>query len=71
MHAAKLLSDEEVFALEDCIADFIEVQSDVERVTMDLVHSNRTVAKLHKLVALSEQLKADSAFSRQARRKYV
>ena len=57
--------------MEDAVADFVEARSQVEWVSMDLVHSHPAVSKLHKLVALSESLHADGAFARQARRKYV
>ena len=72
MHAAELLSDEEMFALEDAVADFLEARSEAELVGATMgVHSHPAVGKLHKLVALSESLQADGAFARQARRKYV
>ena len=64
MHAAKLLSDDEMFALEDLCADYVELQSSVGVVVKEMT-------SLHKLVALSEKLAGDSAFARQARRKFT
>jgi hypothetical protein len=72
VHAAKLLSDDELYALEDMVADFVEFESSIGVVvTLEIVHGNESASKLLKLVALSERLVADSAFARQARRKYV
>ena len=50
LHAAQLLSDEELFALEDCMADFIEARAAVDVVTMETVNTVRAVGKMHKLV---------------------
>ena len=70
LHAAQLLSDEELFALEDCMADFIEARAAVDVVTMETVNTVRAVGKMHKLVSLSEGL-GDPALARQLRRKFV
>ena len=67
MHAAQLLSDEELFALEDTVADYVEPSMGV----ITLEAPMRAADKLVKLVALSEHIAADGAFSRQARRKYL
>ena len=56
MHAAKLLSDDELFSIEDVIAD-LEVGSDDTRVGQ--------------LIALSSRMVGDAAFSRQIRRKIL
>ena len=67
-----LLSDEELFAMEDCVADFLEARAACDVVTAEIVHANAEVmGKLHKLVALSEGLAHDSMFARQLRRKFV
>ena len=72
LHAAQLLSDEELFAVEDCIADFVEARAAYDVVTAEIVHANAAVmGKLHKLVALSEGLAHDSMFARQLKRKFV
>ena len=70
LHAEKLLSDDELYALEDMVADFVEYES-AGAVTHATVHANENASKLQKLVALSERITADAAFARQARRKYV
>ena len=71
MHAAKMLSDDELFAVEDCVADFVEARASCEVVTMETVNTNRAVAKAHKLVALAEAMSGDAMFARQLRRKFV
>ena len=71
MHAAKMLSDDELFAVEDCVADFVEARAAGEVVTMEIVHANRAVGKAHKLVALAEAMPGDAMFARQLRRKFV
>ena len=73
VHAAKLLTDEEFFSLEDLCADGGELRSAVEtmsKVTMLSTPAFEPVAKLFKLVCLSEQMQSDAAFARQARRKF-
>ena len=71
LHAAQLLGDEELFALEDAVADYVELQSSMGVITLEAAHAIRAADKLVKLVALSEHIAADGAFSRQARRKYL
>ena len=71
MHAAQMLSDDELFALEDCVADFVEAKASCEVVTMETVNTVRAVGKAHKLVALSEAMPGDGMFARQLRRKFV
>ena len=71
LHAAQLLSDEELFALEDCMADFIEAKGTVEVVTADTVNTVRAVGRMHKLISLSEGMPRDAMFARQLRRKLI
>ena len=73
LHQAKLLGDDELYALEDLVADYVELESSMGGValTLETIHANENASKLLKLVGLSEHIAADSAFSRQARRKYV
>ena len=71
LHAAKLLSDEELYALEDCVADFFEATAGFDVVPLSFVHTNDAAGKAHKLVTLSEKMPADAAFARQARRKFM
>ena len=66
MHAAQLLTDDEVFALEDIVADFIALGL----VTAEMA-SAHAAAKLLQLVRLSEGIASDGSFARQARRKFV
>ena len=73
VHVAKLLTDEEFFSLEDLCVDGGELRSAVEtmsKVTMLSTPAFEPVAKLFKLVCLSEQMQSDAAFARQARRKF-
>ena len=70
LHAAKLLSDDELGCLEDCVADGIEATSTCEVVTLEWVQSSEVVSKLHKLIVLSEKMPKDAMFARQARRKF-
>ena len=56
LHAGKLLADEELYAVEDIIAEEDDATED-ERVTA--------------LITLSSKMAADGAFARQLRRKYA
>ena len=80
LRVAELLSDEELFVLEDIVADFVELEAStmpaMRPITLEAVHTSAgdacaPAAKLLKLVALSERLATDAAFARQARRKFV
>ena len=73
LHAAQLLSDDELFGLEDCVADFVEAKCavDVTIVTTETVNALRAVGKVQKLVALSAGMPRDAMFARQLRRKFA
>ena len=72
LHQAKLLGDDELYALEDLVADYVELESSMGvALTLETIRANENASKLLKLVGLSEHIAADSAFSRQARRKYA
>ena len=71
LHAAQLISDDELFSLEDCVADFFEAKAVFEVVTMEVAQTNRAVGKVHKLVVLSEGVAKDAVLARQLRRKFV
>ena len=73
LHAAQLLSDDELFGLEDCVADFVEAKCavDVTIVTTETVNALRAVGKVPKLVALSAGMPRDAMFARQLRRKFA
>ena len=64
IHQAKLLTEEELFTLEDLCADYAELKSTVGTVTKEMT-------TLHKLVGVSEQVAGDAAFARQVRRKFA
>ena len=76
LHVTKLLTDEELFALEDLIADYVELTMSMNDhvITREMIYSLPTVAaasKLDKLVGLSAAMAGDAAFARQARRKFM
>ena len=71
LHDAELLSEEILISIEDTIADFVELTSLMDAVTLETVHSNAGVGKLIKLVALSSNIAADGSFARQLRRKHA
>ena len=76
LHKADLLGDDQLYMLEDVVADFVEFESAMggAAVTLEAVHANenaRNLLKLVKLVGLSERIASDDAFSRQVKRKCV
>jgi hypothetical protein len=80
IHTAKLLADEELYALEDLMADFVELKMTTPGrvVTEQMViafsgsdHGVSPASKLLKLVGLSAAMESDAAFSRQVRRRFL
>ena len=76
LHATKLLTDEELFALEDLVADYVELTASVTDgvITKDMIYAMPTAgvaSKLDKLVGLSAAMAGDAAFARQVRRKFM
>ena len=79
LHAAQLLTDEELYASEDLCADYLELLSSVPNggaLTEDAIfrgvgESYQAAAKLHKLARLSSGMASDAAFSRQLKRKFL
>ena len=71
LHSAKLLSDDELFALEDMITVFAEARAALGAVTMEVVHTNHAAGKVHKLLSVSEAVPRDTMLARQLRRKFV
>ena len=71
LHEAQLLTDDELFVLEDLCADFVELQSTVGSVASRQAMTLGPVAELHKLVVLSEKIPGAAAFARQVKRKFV
>ena len=79
LHAAELLAEAELFAVEDLVADFVELQATVpsggvlsqEAIYSAVGGSCAPAVKLHKLVRLSNKMGSDAAFARQVKRKFV
>eukprot|EP01043_Picozoa_sp_COSAG02_P033922 COSAG02_NODE_2342_length_9101_cov_78.830038_3_plen_135_part_00 len=75
LHAQELLQQDEFFALEDLCADFLETQTAAGGLlTHEIVYSAPAfadVAKLAKLIGVSEGIDSDTSFARQAKRKFV
>jgi len=77
LHTAKLLTDEELFALEDLVADYVDLTMSVADriITRDMIYAmpgvDGVASKLDKLVGLSAAMAGDAAFARQARRKFL
>ena len=73
LHEAGLLLDAALEALEDCVADYVEVCAALGPtvVTVETVRANGPALLVHKLIALSEAIPKDSTFARQVCRKFV
>ena len=71
LHTNKLLPDDVAFWTEDLIADYIELESSMSKLTRDMAQANRVVASMCKLVALSERMELDQALARQLKRKFA
>lgn len=71
LHAASFFSDDELYAIEDMVSDFIEVRSQVGVVTNEASVANPVLGAMKILVALSGSMPSDAAFSRQVRRKFI
>ena len=70
LHTSELLSDDELGAVEDCLADFFEATAGCQHMTMEMASMNRAVRTVLKLIALSEGMTKDTMFARQVRRKF-
>ena len=74
LHASELgdlpPSDDELGAVEDCLADFFEASAGCEHMTMETASMNRAVGTALKLIALSEGMTKDTMFARQVKRKF-
>ena len=74
MHEARLLSDDELFALEDICADYLELKTSTAGVlTHEVAYANPggAAVKLAKMIGLSEGTASDPRCARQLRRKFV
>ena len=76
LHAAQLLSDEELFILEDTMADYVELKLETPMtITREMLQSMKVGATLApakavtKLAGLSSAIAEDSALARQLKRK--
>ena len=66
LHQAKLLTDDEIGALEDCVADYIDCHSSLNPTAVDI---GAAAEKVKTMVGLSEGMAKDSMLARQLRRK--
>ena len=71
LHAARLLSDDELFGLEDCIADFVEAKGSAVDVLAMPLTTISAVGTVCKLAMVSESVAQDAMFARQLRRKFA
>ena len=68
LHEAKLLSDDETGALEDCVADYIDCCSSLNPAAAEI---GAAAEKVKKMVGLSEGMGKDRMLARQLRRKFA
>jgi hypothetical protein len=78
LHAAKLLTDDELFVIEDIVADYVELTMSVtdRLITKDMIYAMPNASmyiarQLDKLVGLSTAMTGEAAFARQLRRKFL
>lgn len=68
--------DDELFAVEDLVADYVELTASVidgviSQSTVHALPTDSVANKLDKLVRLSAAMASDAAFARQTRRKFL
>jgi DNA-binding transcriptional MerR regulator len=68
LHEAKLLTDDEVGALEDCVADYIDCCSSLNPAAAEI---GASADKVKKMIGLSEGMGKDRMLARQLRRKFA
>ena len=68
LHQAKLLTDDEIGALEDCVADYIGFRSSLNPTVTDI---GVVAEKVKQMVGLSEGIGKDGMLARQLRRKFA
>ena len=78
MHSARLLTDETLHTLEDLLADVAEVRCSSSLLSSAAVSSRsmdpaqlQLVAKLDRLIGVSEALLSDASLARQIQRKFA
>lgn len=69
LHQAKLLTDDETFALEDKVVDFIECRSSATVESAEMGASAESTVR--KLVSICEGVSKDAMLARQLRRKFL
>ena len=67
LHQAKLLTDDEIAALENCVADYIDCRSSLNPAAAEI---GVAAEKVKKMVGLSEGMGKDGMLARQLRRKF-
>ncbi len=77
LHSAELLTDEELYMLEDTVADWVALKASMagKTITEAMIYGSlaRTcfaASNLHKLASLSASIVSDAAFARQIRRSF-
>ena len=70
LHAAGLLSEEELFELADAVADALEYKAVVTRLTKEALGGSAAAGQVLKMVVLSEGMASDALLARQLRRKF-
>ena len=77
LHSAELLTDEELYMLEDTVADWVALKASMAGKTITaamiygpLARTCSTASSLHQLVSLSASIVGDAAFARQIRRSF-
>jgi transposase len=68
LHQAKLLTDDEIGALEDCVADYIGFRSSLNPTVTEI---GVVAEKVKQMVGLSEGIGKDGMLARQLRRKFA
>jgi hypothetical protein len=68
LHQAKLLSDDQVGALEDCVADYIDCCASLNPAATEI---SAAAEKVKKMIGLSEGMRKDGMLARQLRRKFA
>ena len=68
LHASDLLTEDQLDALEDVIVEHVEAKALAPTVSEDVAAASHRLARL---VAVSEAMRTDSTFARQARKRFV
>ena len=78
MHDSKLITDEELYAIEDLVVDYAELRSSLagKAITEQMIYSSPGItfggaSKLHKMIGMSTMMPSDVGFARQIRRKFL